>query len=124
MSATRSGVEDAPGIERFADAVLPGAFRPDEQGADVEPREPLPDDLGTEVGAIVGPEVGRAAPRGEQLGQGRQRIIRGQLSSLHDRQKLPGALVQDGEQSESAPVVGAVRELGERFHFQAEGTSL
>ena len=63
MSATRSGVEDAPGIERFADAVLPGAFRPDEQGADVEPREPLPDDLGTEVGAIVGPEVGRAAPR-------------------------------------------------------------
>lgn len=48
-------------------------------------------------------------PRGEeQISQGRQHIIRRQLRSHHDRQRLPCALIQDRAQSKRLPVVGAI----------------
>ena len=53
--------------------VLPGAPRLDEQGTHLKPaREPLPDDRGAELGAVVGPEMAREALRDEQLREGRR----------------------------------------------------
>ena len=95
-------------VEGLAIAVLPGASGLDEQGADVEPGEPCPAALRTELGAVVGAQVGRTAPGDEQVREGCQDVIRRPLPSHPDGQRLPRARVHDREQPKGAAVVGAI----------------
>jgi hypothetical protein len=63
-------------VERLAVAVLPRAARLDEQGPDAEPPQPFADRAGDELGAVVGADVLRQAPRDEQLGQDLEGLVR------------------------------------------------
>ena len=56
-------------VEALDVTVLPGAARLDEQSLDTQPREPLPDGFGHELGSVVRADVFRDTVSQHQPGQ-------------------------------------------------------
>ena len=95
-------------IEGLDIAVLPGAARLDEEGRDADAREPGPDRMGRELGAVVGAQRGGWAALDEELGQTGEDVVGPQAAGDHDGEALARVLIDDAEQPQRPPVVGPI----------------
>ena len=62
-------------IEALVVTVLPRTAWLDVEGLYVDPTEPVPDRLGCELAAIVGPDMIRSPVLGKELSQNRQHVV-------------------------------------------------
>jgi len=95
-------------VEAFTVTVLPRAARLDEQRADVQPCQPLPNRLGAELGPIVRSDVVWRAMGNEQLGKQRQHVIAVEPPGDQDRQTFPAELVDHHQHAKYPAVMGAI----------------
>jgi hypothetical protein len=84
-----------PPVEAFAISVLSGASWFNVSGLCPSCCDPPSDGLSNELWAIVRPDVGRNAPKNEQVGQSIDDLGRVQLSPRPDRQTFPAVFVQN-----------------------------
>src|SRR3954463_2938575 len=95
-------------VEALAVAVLPGATGLDVGSLRPHRGDPLADDLGDELRAVVGADVLRHAAQDEQVREHVDDVDRAQLAADPDCQALTGELVDDVEHAVLPSVVGPV----------------
>ena len=97
-----------PGIEALHIAIFPRAARGDVGHLGPDRGDPALHCLGHELWAVVRTNVRGHAAQDEQVGQHVDHVGRFQLAPDPDGQALVGELVDDVEQPELAPIMGAV----------------
>ncbi len=95
-------------VEAFDKAVLPWAPRCDVGGLCADGADPLLHRLGNEFWTIVGTDVRRHAAQDEQVRQHVDDIDRFEPARDPNGQTLVGELIDDVEQADFAPVMGAL----------------
>jgi len=95
-------------VEAFDVTVLPRTARFDEQRLDSQPREPLSDDFGDELGPVIQSDVFRDAVPQHQPGQHPQNVPRALLTGNLDRQALAGELVDHRQELQGPAFAGAL----------------
>src|ERR1700751_1557279 len=99
-----------PRVEALDEAVLPWAARRDVGGLCADCADPLLHRLGDELRAVVGTNVLGNTAQDEQVRQHIDDIDRSEPAGYPNGQALMGELVDDVEQAELAPVMGALLE--------------
>lgn len=97
-------------VKALAVAVLPGRARLDEQRLHADLAEPVPHDMGSELGAIVRPDEIRRTLFNEQPCQAVQHIVGAKLPGDLKRQAFPGELVDDHEDTKRPAFVRSVHD--------------
>jgi hypothetical protein len=97
-------------IEALDKAILPRAAGSDVGSLRADGGDPLLHGFGEELRAIVGTNVGGNAPQDEQIRQHVDDIDRLEPPGYPNSQALVGELVDDVEQADFAPVMGALLE--------------
>ena len=106
-------------VEAFDVAVLPRTSRLDEQRLDSQPREPLADDFGDELGPVIRSDVFRDAVPQHQPGQHPQNVPRALLPGHLDRQTLAGELVDHRQELQGPAFAGPLEHEVVRPHVVA-----
>jgi hypothetical protein len=95
-------------VEQLDPGVLPGRAGVDEDRADTVEPAPVSHRVGDKLRTVVEPHEGRGTPFDDQAVQGGHDPVRIDGALDHDGRALPGELVDDVEQLESAVVLGRV----------------
>ena len=70
--------------------------------------DPIPDGLGNELWAVVGPDVGWHATQDEQVRESIDYLSRVQLPFHPDRQTFSAVFIQDVERPKGSAIIGSV----------------
>ena len=94
-------------IKALAVPVLPRRARRDVKRLHADLSEPFLDLGGDELAAIIRPDMGWRPSCDEQVSERRQHVLMLELARHDEREALPAGLVDDGEDAELTPIMGA-----------------
>ena len=92
-------------VEAFAIAVLPRTARCNEQSFCPDLSEPIPDNLGGHLGAVVGPNISGDALSQHHIGKGLDDTEARDPSRHPDRKALTGVFVDQRQQTERSAIM-------------------
>ena len=93
-------------VEALVAPIFPGTAGLDEQRPGPDPAEPVPHGDGGELAAIVRPDVVRRTTFDEEIGERLKHVVGLQAAGNHDRQALPGELVDHRQHPDRSAIMG------------------